>query len=111
MTSQEPTMTGQIATGLAQWEHQDRYLWVGHLNGMPIGTIERGRRFTFISADGVVRRGFRTLSAAQQAHAKRETDTPVGRRSSAFWVLVASGVLVAAIVIAGALLAAASSLL
>jgi hypothetical protein len=104
-------ISGQMTTGQAQWEQQDRYLWVGHLNGMPLGTIEHGRRFTFIGIDGAVQRGFRTLCAAQQAHATWETDAPAARRSTVSWALAPAAVVVGAIAIAGGLIAAASSLL
>lgn len=65
------------------WSQQQTDLWTGRLNGLPLGTIERGRRFTFISADGVAQRGFRTLAAAERAHTTRTTPAAPGRRGSA----------------------------
>lgn len=75
----EPTITERVQHE-AQWAQQHTDLWTGRLNGMPLGTIERGRRFTFIAADGVARRGFRTLAAAQQAHATSASPAAAGRR-------------------------------
>jgi hypothetical protein len=104
-------MTAEIAIDRARWEQQDRYLWVGHLDGMPLGTIERGRRFTFIGADGVVRSGFRTLDAAQQAHTTRTPTVPVDRdRSGVLVPLVIAAVVFAAAFVA-LLVAALPSLL
>lgn len=79
----EPNITEAVAPDEATWSHQQTDLWTGRLSGMPLGTIERGRRFTFIGADGVARRGFRTLAAAQQAHATWTTPDAAGRRQAA----------------------------
>jgi hypothetical protein len=104
-------MTAEIATGQARWEQQDRYLWVGHLDGMPLGTIERGRRFTFFGADGVVRPGFRTLVAAQQAHATRTPAATAERRRPRVLAPLVIAAVVLAAAFAALLVAALPSLL
>ena len=50
-----------------EWQRQQQHLWVGRRGGMPLGTIEQGRRFTAVSTDGVAIGRFTTLAAAQRA--------------------------------------------
>lgn len=48
-----------------QWTRQRARLWTGRRDGRPVGTIEQGRRFTFVDTDGARRRGHRSLDEAQ----------------------------------------------
>lgn len=50
-----------------EWTQQHPYLWTGRAEGLPAGTIERGRRFTYINAHGAEHHGFASLTAAQHA--------------------------------------------
>jgi hypothetical protein len=60
------------------WTRQHPFLWTGRRGGMPVGTIERGIRYTFIDAEGMEHHGFRTLEAAQDAAAELLPE-PAGR--------------------------------
>ena len=60
------------------WTRQHPFLWTGRRNDMPVGTIERGIRFTYIDAHGMEHHGFRTLEAAQGA-AEALLPEPAGR--------------------------------
>lgn len=53
--------------GPVEWRRLDTRLWVGRLDGAPIGMIERGRRYTATDAGERVRGTFRTLREAQHA--------------------------------------------
>lgn len=48
------------------WIQQARFLWTGRRDGRPVGTIERGRRYTLTDLLGGITR-HRTLHAAQTA--------------------------------------------
>ena len=56
-----------VAAGTIQWTQQSRNLWTGRRDDAPVGTIERGSRFTFVDATGDAHRGYRTLFDAQTA--------------------------------------------
>jgi hypothetical protein len=58
---------GVAATGTIQWTQQSRHLWTGRCDDAPIGTIERGARFTYVDTTGDAHRGYRTLLDAQSA--------------------------------------------
>ena len=50
-----------------EWRRLNARLWVGRLDGAPIGMIERGRRYTATDASERFRGTFRTLREAQGA--------------------------------------------
>lgn len=60
------------------WTRRHPFLWTGRRDDMPIGTIERGARFTFIDAHGAEHHGFKTLEGAQAA-AEALLPEPAGR--------------------------------
>jgi hypothetical protein len=76
-------MIGAVEPNGVTWSQQQTTLWTGRRNGMPLGTIERGRRFTYTDVDGAAQRGFRTLAAAQQAHLVATMPAAIGWRQSA----------------------------
>ena len=49
------------------WRQLRPLLWVGRADDLPLGTIERGHRYTATDPDGDVRGGYRSLEAAQAA--------------------------------------------
>lgn len=49
------------------WRRLGTRLWVGHSELAPLGSIERGRRYTYITPDGTAHGDFRSLDAAQSA--------------------------------------------
>lgn len=53
--------------GTITWTQQSRDLWTGRRDDAPVGTIERGARFTYVDATGDAHRGYRTLIDAQTA--------------------------------------------
>ncbi|WP_375388582.1 hypothetical protein [uncultured Amnibacterium sp.] len=61
------TLTDALPGVEPEWVQQQTRLWAGRVDGRPVGTIERGRRYTYVDVDGVARSGHRTLSAAQAA--------------------------------------------
>lgn len=69
-----------------EWTRQRTRLWTGRRDGRPVGTIEQGRRFTFVDTDGTRRRGHRSLDEAQTsataaAHARSSSTWRPGRYS------------------------------
>jgi hypothetical protein len=52
-----------------EWTRRTPDLWTGRRSDAPVGTIERGARFTFVGVDGDPHRGYRSLAEAQSAAA------------------------------------------
>ena len=50
-----------------EWRQLGPHLWVGRLDGKPLGTIEQGARWTFTDVDGHVVRDLGSLQEAQRA--------------------------------------------
>jgi hypothetical protein len=50
-----------------QWRRLDGRLWTATRDGQPLGTIERGRRYTVIGATGEVLGRFEDLQVAMDA--------------------------------------------
>jgi hypothetical protein len=48
-----------------EWRRLSDYLWVGTSDDGPVGTIERGRRFSAIDTSGLVLARCRDLATAQ----------------------------------------------
>lgn len=65
-------------TSSVQWTRRGHDLWTGRRADAPVGTIERGARFTFIDASGHMHRGYRTLVDAQSAAAEPVGSTACG---------------------------------
>jgi hypothetical protein len=61
-----------------QWTRRTRDLWTGRRSGAPVGTIERGARFTYVDLDGEPHRGYRSLADAQEAAAGPVTRSTCG---------------------------------
>jgi hypothetical protein len=55
-----------ITTGI-EWRRQSPTLWTGRCSGYPVGTIELGRGFAAIDADGRLHGRYRTLQEAEAA--------------------------------------------
>jgi hypothetical protein len=49
------------------WRRLHKHLWVGHTDAAPLGSIEQGRRYTYITPDGIAYGDYRSLDAAQAA--------------------------------------------
>ena len=58
---------GDAAAGTIQWTRRSSTLWTGRRDDVPVGTIERGARYTFVDVAGGAHRGYRTLADAQIA--------------------------------------------
>jgi hypothetical protein len=56
-----------LATAAPVWCRLHRHLWVGHADLAPLGSIEHGRRYTYIPPDGTAYGDFRSLGDAQSA--------------------------------------------
>lgn len=50
-----------------RWRQLRPDLWTASRNGLPLGTIERGRRYTVLDVDGEVLGRFEALEAAMTA--------------------------------------------
>ena len=50
-----------------RWRRLDSGLWSGTRDGRPVGTVERGRRYTAVDLDGEVVGRFDSLEAAMTA--------------------------------------------
>ena len=50
-----------------EWTQRTHDLWTGRRSDAPVGTIERGTRFTYVDLDGEPHRGYRSLAEAQDA--------------------------------------------
>jgi hypothetical protein len=101
-------MSAAVA-GSTQWTRRTDDLWTGRLRDAPAGTIERGRRFTYIDVAGGAHPGYRTLDAAQRAADQplAAADDRDGRGGAWFPTLLTtvSGVLaIDAVLIGGAML-------
>ena len=97
-------------TDTVEWVHRSHHLWTGRRADAPVGTIERGARFTFIDAGGHMHRGYRTLVDAQSAAAEPIDRSACGpdadrRTVPPLLFLAASAALVVdAVLVGGALL-------
>ena len=67
-----------LDTETIEWTRRTSDLWTGRRLGAPIGTIERGTRFTYVDVDGEPHRGYRSLADAQRAAAGPVTRTTCG---------------------------------
>jgi hypothetical protein len=99
---------GAVA-GTITWTQQSRNLWTGRRDDAPVGTIERGSRFTYVDATGDAHRGYRTLVDAQTAATGPidiTTCGPDARRRRVSPVLVAATAMLAvdAALVGGAML-------
>jgi hypothetical protein len=50
-----------------EWTRRTRDLWTGRRAGAPVGTIERGARYTYVDVDGQPHGRYRSLDDAQVA--------------------------------------------
>ena len=56
-----------LPTSPPTWRRLGKRLWVGHDDLAPLGSIERGRRYTYITPDGTAHGDYRSLDDAQAA--------------------------------------------
>jgi hypothetical protein len=56
-----------LPTQAPVWRRLHKHLWVGHTDAVPLGSIEQGRRYTYITPDGTAYGDYRSLDAAQSA--------------------------------------------
>jgi hypothetical protein len=86
-----------------EWRRLHKRLWVARQDGVPLGMIERGRRFRVTDADDIERGSYRTFDAAKTALLRDTTgSTPCPTAAVPATLIIASGlVAVAATVFAG----------
>lgn len=80
-----------------RWRRLDAGLWSGTRDGRPVGTVERGRRYTAVGVEGEVLGRFDSLEAAMGAlleprvQANRSRRMPVVVERTLFGVTSAFG--------------------
>jgi len=89
-----------------EWTRRTSGLWTGRRHDAPIGTIERGSRFTYVDVDGEPHRGYRSLADAQRAAAGPVTHTTCGpdagrRRPHPLLFAVTTGAVVTDLLVLG----------
>jgi len=77
-----------------EWTRRTDDLWTGRRSDAPVGTIERGSRYTWVDLDGQPHRGYRSLAEAQDAATRPESGCgprPRGLRAHPLLVALVAG--------------------